>query len=37
MEELKAAFAKRNMDKERANWLYNYNPLTVDISVPAAA
>ena len=29
VEELKAEFAKRNMDKERADWLYSYNPLTV--------
>lgn len=28
---LRAAFAKRNMDQERANWLYSYNPLTVEL------
>lgn len=28
---LREAFAKRNMDKERSDWLYNYNPLTVDL------
>ena len=31
VEELKAQFAKRNMDKERADWLYSYNPLTVTL------
>jgi len=28
---LRREFAKRNMDKERADWLYSYNPLTVDL------
>ncbi len=28
---LRAAFARRNMDRERSDWLYNYNPLTVDL------
>ena len=28
---LRAAFAERNMDRERSDWLYNYNPLTVDL------
>lgn len=37
VEELKAEFAKRNMDKERANWLYSYNPLTVDLEPGRAA
>jgi salicylate hydroxylase len=27
VEELRAAFARRDMDRERSNWLYNYNPL----------
>jgi salicylate hydroxylase len=35
IEALKAAFAKRNMDQERSNWLYSYNPLTVEMSVLA--
>ena len=34
IEELKAAFAKRDMDRERADWLYAYNPLTVDLAAP---
>ncbi len=29
---LRAAFAERNMDRERSDWLYSYNPLTVDLS-----
>ncbi|MGE0736478.1 MAG: FAD-dependent monooxygenase [Alphaproteobacteria bacterium] len=33
-DELVAAFAKRNMDTERANWLYSYNPLTVPLEQP---
>ena len=33
--ELKAAFAQRNMDRERADWLYSYNPLTVALEPPA--
>ena len=28
---LRAAFAERNMDRERSDWLYNYNPLTVEL------
>ncbi len=34
IEELKAEFAKRNMDKERADWLYSYNPMTVELIDP---
>ena len=34
IEELKAAFAERNMDRERSDWLYAYNPLTVDLASP---
>ncbi len=30
--ELRAAFAERDMDRERSDWLYSYNPLTVDLS-----
>ena len=30
--DLKAAFAKRDMDRERADWLYSYNPLTVELT-----
>ena len=33
-EELRAAFANRNMDRERAQWLYSYNPLTVALEEP---
>ena len=29
---LRAAFAERNMDRERSDWLYSYNPLTVELS-----
>ena len=29
---LRAAFAGRNMDRERSDWLYSYNPLTADLS-----
>jgi salicylate hydroxylase len=29
---LKTAFADRNMDQERANWLYSYNPMTVGLA-----
>lgn len=35
MDELKAAFAKRNMDTERSNWLYSYNPFEVELAPPA--
>ena len=28
---LRAAFAGRNMDRERSDWLYSYNPLTVEL------
>ena len=28
---LRAAFAERNMDRERSDWLYSYNPLTADL------
>ncbi|MBG06517.1 MAG: monooxygenase [Rhodospirillaceae bacterium] len=31
IEALRAAFAKRDMDRERSDWLYAYNPLTVDL------
>jgi len=31
------AFARRNMDRERSDWLYNYNPLTVPLEEPAQA
>jgi len=31
VEEIKAAFAGRNMGRERGQWLYSYNPLTVDL------
>lgn len=34
IEELKAEFAKRDMDKERADWLYSYNPMTVELVAP---
>ena len=34
VEELKAAFAARNMDRERSDWLYSYNPLTVPLESP---
>jgi len=37
LDELKDAFAKRNMDRERSNWLYNYNPLTVELETPPLA
>ncbi len=29
---LRAAFAERNMDRERSDRLYSYNPLTADLS-----
>ena len=29
---LRAAFAERNMDRERSERLYSYNPLTADLS-----
>jgi len=31
IEALRAAFAIRDMDQERSDWLYAYNPLTVDL------
>lgn len=34
IDELKQEFAKRNMDQERADWLYSYNPMTVDLIEP---
>lgn len=37
IEALRTAFAKRNMDRERADWLYSYNPLTVPLDDPVAA
>ena len=37
LEDLKEAFAKRNMDRERSNWLYNYNPMTVELEAPPLA
>lgn len=30
-EEMKRAFAARNIAQERAQWLYNYDPLTVPL------
>ena len=33
IEQLKAAFAGRDMDRERSDWLYAYNPLTVDLRI----
>jgi salicylate hydroxylase len=30
-EEMKRAFAQRNIARERAQWLYNYDPLTVSL------
>lgn len=35
MNALREAFAKRDMDGERARWLYAYNPLTADLARPA--
>jgi len=35
IDELKAAFARRNMDRERSDWLYSYDPLTVALAAPA--
>ena len=37
VDELKAEFAKRDMDQERADWLYSYNPMTVDLKPGRAA
>jgi salicylate hydroxylase len=34
MDALKAAFARRNMDRERSDWLYAYNPMTVELNAP---
>jgi len=34
---LRREFAKRNIDKERADWLYSYNPLTADIEADVFA
>lgn len=31
VEELKAAFAKRNIDKERSDWLYSYDALNIPL------
>ena len=31
---LRTAFAGRNLDRERSDWLYSYNPLTVDLHAP---
>lgn len=31
VQELKEAFGKRNIDKERSDWLYSYNALTVPL------
>jgi hypothetical protein len=28
---MKRAFAQRNIARERAEWLYNYDPLTVPL------
>ena len=30
-EEFEAGFGKKNIAKERAEWLYSYDPLTVDL------
>jgi salicylate hydroxylase len=30
-DELKAAFAARNIDKERTHWLYSYDALNVEL------
>jgi salicylate hydroxylase len=30
-EEMRAAFAKRDLGAERNNWLYSYNPMTVEL------
>jgi hypothetical protein len=29
--ELRRMFAARKMDRERSSWLYNYDPLTVEL------
>ncbi len=34
VEQLRDAFAKRDMDRERSDWLYSYNPLTVPLERP---
>ena len=31
IDDLKAAFARRNMDRERSDWLYSSTPLTVPL------
>ncbi len=31
IDDLKVAFARRNMDREQSDWLYSYNPLTVPL------
>ena len=31
MEELRASFAKRDFNAERSEWLFSYNPMTVDL------
>lgn len=33
-DELRRMFAARKMDRERASWLYNYDPLTADLHQP---
>jgi hypothetical protein len=33
-DELRRMFAARKMDRERAAWLYNYDPLTADLHKP---
>ena len=30
-DQMRAAFHQRNIAKERAEWLYNYDPLTVPL------
>jgi len=30
--QMREAFAKRNIAKERAEWLFNYDPLTVALN-----
>lgn len=34
IQELRDEFAKRDMDAERSDWLYSYNPLTVPLEKP---
>jgi salicylate hydroxylase len=32
VEEMRRAFASRNIARERAQWLFNYDPLTVPLN-----